>query len=85
MSLVVHPVICDNCVNLLQTVYRFKSQILKNEENLLRYAQTVGQSRINLLHYCKRKISFIESKNNNIYKGMLFHQCFCISCITKPF
>lgn len=70
MYLVIHPVICDNCINFLQIMYKFKSQCLKIEENILKFAEAVGQSRINLLDYSKNKITWNGPKNNNNYKGM---------------
>lgn len=70
MHLVIHPVICNKCVDLLKTVYMFKSQCLKIEESILRYAEKVGTAKINLMDYHKRKINRIEPKNNNNYEGM---------------
>lgn len=67
MDLVIQPVICNKCVSLLQTVYMFKLQCLKIEENILRHAQAVGKSKINLMEYHKRRIS--NKISNDYYKG----------------
>lgn len=76
MCLVIHPVLCDKCVELLRIVYKFKSQCLKIEENILRFAQAAGQSKVNLSEYCKRKITCIEPKKNSRGMVMEFENLF---------
>lgn len=69
MYLVTNPVICDNCVRLLQKVYKFKTQCLKVEECLLKFAQAANETSITLSEYCKSEATHVGPRNNNNDKG----------------
>lgn len=73
MNLVMRPVVCNKCVSLLRKLFRFKSQCLKVEENILRFAKKMDTSTIDLIDYCDKNINAIQIQkleNNNYYKGI---------------
>lgn len=77
MYLVVDPVICNNCIELLKIIYKFKSQCLQVEETLLNYSEATGGSKVELSEFCKVKGISI---NNNGCKGKNLAQISKVIC-----
>ncbi|KAJ8950742.1 hypothetical protein NQ318_011235 [Aromia moschata] len=61
INLVIDPVICNDCLKLLDIAYKFKTECLKNEEKLLKFSHSTN-SRVDINYFCKNVQPTVHKK-----------------------
>ncbi|KAJ8972763.1 hypothetical protein NQ317_006279 [Molorchus minor] len=87
LNLVTNPVICDDCIHLIEVAFKFRTKCLKNEERLLKYSYSTSSKQIDLNNFYKnirsptrKEVTTVNNNNDKVTENVYFVRVEDIKC-----